>query len=218
MLIDIGYSMRTETILKSEFGYDVHSYSLFQNNDMGRRRSLKFAIKNSAYYNFIPKVSGALREAIFSQNISSCTGYNVDQEIAWPVFDKKYRYENPVICQIQKGALAFVSDICAIFKDYLQYMDPCFIDGSVFFENYLLSSLFDPDIYKNSYFEDEISFDDLPLCIKDIIVTTAPTQVTIDNFNSYGYRKYILLLLMDPKTFMQKTKVFIKRKLLRMKP
>lgn len=158
-LFDIGYSLRTETILHKLYNYDIESLSLHYINDIVFRRENSASISHHSFYDFTPRHTGGLRELLLSKNSASCTAYKATSKFIKVQFNPNSMItDNTIIDRIQKNALQFVEDFCQSFSKDIEFMNIRSMDGSFLFEAFMNSR--NPrnfNIFKNSYFEDVLS-------------------------------------------------------------
>lgn len=156
--VDIGYSGRTQEIIKMVTGQSVDALYVHQNDDQCDERARKNGFHVYTYYDFTPSVTGGAREVLFSEYAPSCIGYD-PQDHAKPIFENtEENYPAKFLIQeIQKSALAFIRDFTDVFGDFLWDMDMRSSDISYPYE-YFLHTLTDADskMFDCIEFEDDM--------------------------------------------------------------
>ncbi len=202
---DIGYSLRTETILKNIYKYNIDSFSICNIKDIALRREELYDIKNHTFYDFTPLNIGGLREALFSKVMGSCVRYTVKNGHIKIVFGKlKFKEENENIIKIQRSALQFVQDFCSTFKDNIQFLKIRNIDSGIFFENFMNSNdkkVF--SVFKKCKFEDIFSSKRESMSLYSLCFTK---KIHFDKI-----KKALYYLVCDPRLFLKKFFNFVKR-------
>lgn len=156
---DMGYSGRIQNAISRLAGRSVEVLFVHSDNDMAAKMSRlgKFGITN--YYDFIPCVSGLLREHMLSDYSAGCVGFKRTAEGAEPVFEKENKTVQDILVldMLQQGALDFVTEIKNYFAEYLEYIPFRYTESSMPFEGYLRNAKsIDVKIFAASYFEDFI--------------------------------------------------------------
>lgn len=156
--VDIGYSGRTQEVLKRVTGKSVDAFYVHTNDDQCTECERKNQFSVYSYYDFTPSITGGSREVLFSEYTPSCIGYDLEDEIK-PVFEEmeenypaKY-----LISEIQRNALLFINDFTNIFGEALSVMDMRSSDVSYPYE-YFLHTLTDADskMFDCFAFEDDM--------------------------------------------------------------
>ena len=157
--VDIGYSGRTQELLKLIVGKSVDTFYIHTNDDKCRQREKKCGFKTHCYYDFTPAITGGAREYLFSECSPSCIGYEVKDNDVIPLFDdQSFDYaEKYIIGEIQKNALLFVKDFCDIFGDRIDDMEMRAVDISYPYEFFLHTlTEFDAKMFSCCPFEDDM--------------------------------------------------------------
>lgn len=156
---DMGYSGRIQAAISQAChrGVDV----LFVHQDYDRSVHMKrlgdFDI--SSFYDFRPTVSGLFREHLLSDCAGSCIGYRNTDSGTVPIIEESVKHctDSFVINSIQTGALAFVEDYLHRFGDMLDQLDYSPLEVSLPLEGFMRHpSAIDLQIFRGSYFEDEV--------------------------------------------------------------
>lgn len=196
---DIGYSLRTETILKNLYGYNINSFYVNINSDLALRRSNLYKIKSYQFYTYSPKNLGGLREALFSKEMGSCIGYKADKKNIKIKFDEySFTNNNKELVNTQQAALKFVDDFCNTFKEHIHYMEIRNIDSSILFENFVNSNnkeLF--SVFKQCNFEDKFSSNENKMTLYTLSLIKS---------NDSKFKKLYIYALYDRKKLLSKVK------------
>ncbi len=156
---DMGYSGRIQAAISQAcgFGMDV----LFIHEDYRQSTRLKASgdFRISAFYDFVPTVTGLFREHLFSDWQGSCIGYTQRENGVMPVLEdwEKCCSDAFVVGKLQESALQFMEDFLGWFAPVLPAMDYSAQCVSLPFEGFLrCCSNSDLRIFHASYFEDEV--------------------------------------------------------------
>ncbi len=157
LTFDMGYSGRIQNAISELCGRSVDALFVHSDNDMSAKMSRmgKFDIIN--YYDFIPCVSGLLREHMLSDYHDGCVGFQRVRGKVEPILksEEKSSQDIIVIDMIQKGALDFVTYMRNYFGEYWDYIPFRYTETSMPFEGYLKNAKdIDRKIFAASYFED----------------------------------------------------------------
>lgn len=157
--VDIGYSGRTQEIMKDVTGKSVDAMYVHENDDNCSERERTGNFKVHSYYEHTPAITGGAREVLFSDCSPSCIGYDTKGNNVEPIFeDKENDYSvDYLINEIQRNAIEFVKDYCDSFGEYLDNMDMRNLDISYPYE-YFLHTLTDADskMFDCFEFEDDL--------------------------------------------------------------
>ena len=153
---DMGYSGRIQTAVSDVCGKGIDV--LFVHRDAKRsadmQRKGKYTIK--CFYDFVPYMSGLIREHILSDSSNSCIGLDSSGS---PIYDDvvKIYQDTFVATMMQRGALDLVKQFGKVFGEYEEYMSIKPFEVSTVFEGYLRCAKdIDRQIFKASYFEDMV--------------------------------------------------------------
>lgn len=154
---DMGYSGRIQNAISELTGRGVDVLFVHSDNDMAAKMSRlgKFTINN--YFDFIPAVSGLLREHMLSDYGAGCIGFRQSANGVEPLLknEEKTVQDIMVLDLLQKGALEFVKKMKDYFGEYLEYLPFRYTESSMPFEGYLRNAKrIDVKIFAASYFED----------------------------------------------------------------
>lgn len=157
--VDIGYSGRTQELLKRLTGKTSDAFYMHINDGDACVREHTGGFKIHSFYSFTPSITGGIREVLISGCEPSCIGYDVDGTEVAPIFEKTdIGYpERFLISEVQKNCLDFIRSFCDIFGEHLDIMDTRNIDISYPYE-YFLGTLTDADAHMFSCldFEDDM--------------------------------------------------------------
>ncbi len=156
---DMGYSGRIQKAISNLADKGVDVLFVHSDNELSAKmkRLGKFSILD--YYDFIPHVSGLLREHILSDYCGGCIGFRRTEKGVEPILEqgRKIFQDLFVLQTMQKGALDFVNSFNTMFNDYFDYVPFHKLEVSLPFEGYLRNAKdIDKKIFSASYFEDFI--------------------------------------------------------------
>lgn len=178
---DMGYSGRIQKAISELVGRGVDVLFVHSDNDMAAKMSRMGQFEIVNYYDFVPCISGLLREHMLSDYQEGCVGFKRVQGKVEPVLksEEKTVQDIVIIGMIQKGALDFIKCMKKYFGEYLEYIPFRYTESSMPFEGYLKNSKeIDRKIFAASYFED--------------FVYGAAEKINIEQFifNYYGNTTY----------------------------
>lgn len=156
---DMGYSGRIQNAISKLSGRGINALFVHSDNVMSLKmqRLGKFSIFN--YYDFIPCISGLLREHLLSDFGAGCEGFiRIDNKVQPVLKDEEKLYQDVFILKlVQQGALDFVKEFEYKFNKYISYIPFRYMEASLPFEGYLKNARrIDQKIFAASYFEDFI--------------------------------------------------------------
>ena len=145
-VFDVGYSARLENLLKNEFSFNIKSFYIHTNSDIGYNRIGADCIET--FYNFSPSIKGTVREWLMSECCPSCIGFEETRQTLKPIFeDYNLHYSAKTSTQLaQQGAVDFVNDMLNIFNSDLQKLHFRYSDAAMPFE-FFLNTASDEDMY-----------------------------------------------------------------------
>lgn len=161
---DVGYSCRTEYILKKLFGFErINCLYIHLNNDKPLQRAQEASIDVQEFYPFTPFVKGTIRELVLSEVGPTCFSYKFDEEGIQPVYGEMDLSVSQQIALklMQDGCLKFIEQIKRQFKDNKKeiFLFRPF-EGSYPFDYFLnYSSLTDKENFGIFEFEDAFEKD-----------------------------------------------------------
>lgn len=155
-IVDIGYSGRTQEMIKRITGKEIDAFYVHTNDDIFSIKERQYGFKIRSFYHYTPSITGGIRELLFSEYAPSCIGYSETGEPIKEIFHSSYP-ENYIISEIQKNAINFINDFCKNFGDCIDIMDMRNIDISYPYE-FFLSTLtdFDSKMFECCNFEDDM--------------------------------------------------------------
>lgn len=174
---DMGYSGRIQEAISYLVGRGVDVLFVHSDNNTSPKmqRIGKYSITN--YYDFIPYVSGLLREHLLSDFGASCSGFKEENGMVKMLMETEEKcYPDMFIIEtIQRSALEFVADFRELFKDYLEYIPFRVNEVSMPFEGFIRNSkYYDRKIFSSSYFEDMVYGASSQINIEEFINHTIP--------------------------------------------
>lgn len=159
LAFDMGYSGRIQSAICEAAGRPVDVAFIHEDYRMSVTTKGHYGFKIHKLYDFVPEISGLMREHIFSDISGSCIGFRRNNGSIEEVFEEENRIypERHVIRAIQNGAIDFVHDFMNLFGDYMKCMDFSAEDVSLPFEGFLRwPSQQDMRIFSSSFFEDVV--------------------------------------------------------------
>lgn len=198
---DMGYSARVESVLKSNFNYDVTANYIHTTLDRSYQRQIKKNIDINCFYDFTPFISGIARELIMSEMSGSCIGYSFKEGVAIPLLEKSEIESGThyALYYMHRGALDFIRDMKTIFGKYNKKIRIRNYYASIPFDYYLTYSRpFDRSIFSMTAFEDDMGLgNDISFYnFWDNMITRMPVDSTGKlNYNRYGKLRRCLLMI-----------------------
>lgn len=151
---DMGYSGRIQSALCKAIDMSIDVLFIHSDYNNCSKYSRNNNFTHYDFYNFVPKVSGAIREHLFSSLEGSSIGIKDDREI---IEERTRNYQEIfIISLMHKGAIDFIKKFYYIFKDNKEYLD----NSNSFiltlpFEDYLNTPAdIDIKIFSSTIFED----------------------------------------------------------------
>jgi HAD superfamily hydrolase (TIGR01549 family) len=229
---DMGYSGRIQAAISIALGHETNV--LFIHGD--RKQTINSARKGNfsvkSFYDFVPKVSGLIREHIFSDSNPSCVGYEKSEDTINVLFgnEGKPLTDTIVIRKIQDSALDFCEDFMEIFEKHLSCMQIYYTELSMPFEGFLHAvTNADRKLFEASYFEDVIWGNKTKIKISEHISENAIefskasygkdsefTNIEVMLYESTKYKSklskgLVYFLLLDKNTLKKKTRNWLIR-------
>lgn len=156
---DVGYSGRTESLLKALTGYNIDTFYLNTTTQTGMDNARVNDFKITTFFGNLPNLCGPIRELLLSEQGPSCIGFDIVGETVKPLFEEyKTEFSNDYIMKLyQRGALDFIQAFVDAFGDGIQMMSFRDQDLSWSLEYFLMNaSPSDLSIFKNIEFEDDL--------------------------------------------------------------
>lgn len=198
---DMGYSGRSESVLKEVFGYDITANYIHTCLDRAYQRRIKSSVKINCFYDFTPYISGIARELLLSEQTGSCIGYQFEGNTALPLFEDFEIGGGTcyAVSLMQEGALDFVRDMVKIFGPYNKQLLIRNLYASIPFDYYLAySSPFDRSFFSETVFEDDMGLGDNINFEKfwdGMIHRMAKGDTNKMDYDAYGrLQKYLVML------------------------
>lgn len=154
---DMGYSGRIQNAVSALAGRGVDVLFVHRDNDLSDKMARTGGFRISSYYDFVPCISGLLREHMLSDAGAGCIGFRRTAKSAEPILQKEDKtvQDRQVLGMIQQGALDFVACMRRLFGAYAAYIPFRATESSMPFEGYLRNAReVDVRIFAASYFED----------------------------------------------------------------
>ena len=126
---DVGYNLRSETVIRELTGADVTAFITHTDSDLPDRRGVPY----HTLYGQSPWVSWVAREQFLLEDAPLCVGYDA----AGPVLAETHAPVSTAIRESQEAALAFVKDMVSSHGAELAGMPFRPQDGCAPFEHYL---------------------------------------------------------------------------------
>ncbi|MGN0974508.1 MAG: glycosyltransferase [Gemmiger sp.] len=208
---DVGYSCRFESLLKQNFGFDVTACYLHINGSRALVRKAESGIGLFTFYDFIPTVTGTIREHSISKLGPSCVGFDCSGETAVPLFEEYESCPETVYLtqSLQNSALDYVRDLCAIFGGDLRTLAFRQQDAALPMEYFFhFAKPYDAEPFAAIPFEDDMGSDaktlrDLWAEAMDNARSGMPGGPADERLNYYRMskpKKWLVWLLVDRKT------------------
>lgn len=123
---DIGYSGKPEALLSFVLDKSISTYFYHATSSEAYCNSYISNYELNTFYDFMPTLTGTIRELFYSDIVPSCIGYVKKNNSIVPIYgeQEKYTYFNKkIIKMIQSSSLEFVNDYSRIFSEYFDYFD-----------------------------------------------------------------------------------------------
>ena len=159
VLIDVGYSGRTENIMSNLLGYPLDSIYIHSKGDLPFNRANKEKFSITTLIEYLPKISGSIREYIFSKADATCVRYNFEKR---EYEFEKIKFDNlelATINNIQKSCLNIIKMYSEKFKKY-NFIVKEYELNEMLEKFYYSPCIKDAEIFKVFRFEDELNFKD----------------------------------------------------------
>lgn len=126
---DVGYNLRSETLIQALTGADVTAFITHTDSDLADRRQLAYR----TLYGQTPCVSWVAREQFLLEDAPACLMYDAKG----PVLAAEKPALCPAVAAFQRQGMAFVRDMAAIFGERLCELHLRPADGCAPFERFL---------------------------------------------------------------------------------
>lgn len=126
---DVGYNLRSESVIRSLTGADVTAFVTHIDSPHPEKRGVPFR----TLYPDKPFVSWVAREQFLLEDAPLCTGYDANG----PVLSSTGTHVHPHILRCQRAARDFVADFVRCHGDRLAQMTLRPVDGCMPFEHFL---------------------------------------------------------------------------------
>lgn len=212
LFVDLGYSGRCESLLKTIFNYDITSLYLLHRGENFDTRKIAKNLNVSSLFPFQGMENMWLRELLNSDLAGSCIGYKYDKDgVVSPIEKKeKYEYRNiSVIKAFQQGMIDYNVWLNKKLGNYLKYFYlPDTIEGVLPFELFLVTmNLTDKKSFIPCSFEDNMGLGDFVPIDKlwnfaDLKAGDVSFQVFLNSLSKK--KKFLFFFLFQKKVFHQK--------------
>ena len=178
---DMGYSGRIQEAISHLAGRGIDVLFVHSDTNISPKMQRIGKYKITNYYDFVPFVSGLLREHLLSDFGASCVGFEEENGHVKMIMEteEKCYPDMFVIETIQKAALEFVLEFRDLFNDYIEYIPFRVSEVSMPFEGFIRNSrYYDRKIFSSSYFEDMVYGASSQINIEEFINHTIIPQKT----------------------------------------
>lgn len=223
LFVDMGYSGRIESLLKSVYGYDIDSLYLLHRGEQFNTRKTAKNLSINALLPFQSVENMWLRELLNSDLSGSCISYKTDDNGNIVPVEKEvsYNYRNvAIIKSFQMGMLGFVLSVQKYLGNYTKYIKiEDSLEGVLPFELFSISMVdndkksFLPCAFEDSIgLGDNVSFNQLFSYINYPRVSSKGNSV--DDFigSQSKLKKILFLFLFKRNLFYEKLKNRIRNK------
>lgn len=237
LAFDMGYSGRIQSAICEAAKKPIDVAFIHEDYQTSVLAKRHYGFKIHKFYDFVPEISGLMREHIFSDVSGSCVGFGKSTDNVEAVFEEcNHIYPDQyVIKTIQSGALSFIHDFVSTFDGFMKCMDYSQEDVSMPFEGFLrFPNAQDMHIFSSSFFEDVVfggraeinieafAMDNLARLgwpRKEVTIqpeienTRNPDEIRITNLihGSSQLKRGIIWIILDWAFFSEKLKINIKR-------
>ncbi len=141
---DLGYSGRIQSIICHILEKPIDTLFMHTNNETSSILSKRFKFKVKCFYDFVPQISGLIREQLYSESSPSCIGYirNANNKVI-PVFEDYTEFnlvDSLNINKIHYGAIRFVDSFLNDHRDLLELFNISNYEASIPLEYYIHES------------------------------------------------------------------------------
>lgn len=182
---DIGYSGKPESIISNIIGRPINTYFFHSTSSDAYNNSYISDCKLNTFYDFMPTLTGTIRELFYSDYNPSSIGYKFENGKVVPIFAGAEKYtnfnKNMLEC-VQKYALKFVDDFSNIFSEYVNALDLNKFYFSIPYEYFChYASKNDRLLFTDLIFESNVNDSNQLNYYIDII---------LDNYKHYNHDRY----------------------------
>lgn len=156
---DMGYSGRIQTAISRLAGRGIDAWFVHSDHVLSDRMQRAGGYRIHNFYDYVPFVSGVLREHLLSDYGPSCVGFEWKggRVCAQMEDGEKGCQDVFVIRTIQHAAMDFINDFYSIFEGFLEWVPFRATEVSLPFEGFLCGAGYmDRKIFSASYFEDQV--------------------------------------------------------------
>ena len=174
VLFDMGYSGRIQSAICRAAGKSVDAAFIHEDYQTSVEMRKRYGFKITNFYDYVPEVSGLIREHVFSAPTGSCIGFSEENGCVLPIIEEdKHQYQDKfVINSLHKGATDFIKKFLGIFSENLDDIDCSPNEVSMPFEGFIrYPSRQDMHIFSASYFEDMVFGAKQKINIEEFVVS-----------------------------------------------
>lgn len=211
---DVGYSGRSESILKALTGRTIDTYYLNTTTQTGMDNARTNEFQLTAFFANLPLFSGPVRETLMSEQSASCVRFNIDGERVVPqyknedeLYPKKYMMD-----LFQEGSVDYIKTFTTTFKDLIQSMSFRVGDLAWPLEYFLKNGLLgDLEAFSAIEFEDDLFLGKTQNIVDYWIASRVPDNVIVNKLPAaYAQKnkfvKFVTLLFYDLGYLKEKVK------------
>ena len=176
---DMGYSGRIQTAISRLAGKKIDAWFIHSDHVLSDKMQRIGGYRIHNFYDYVPTVSGVLREYLLSDYGAACTGFCMDNGCVRAQMEdvKRGCQDTFIIRTIQDAALDFVKDFCTIFDGFTEWIPFRPQEVSLPFEGFLCGAGYmDRKIFAASYFEDQVYGADENINIEEFMNQYIPFQ------------------------------------------
>lgn len=203
---DVGYTGRTESLLINLLTKRIDTFYLNTTTQLIEENSRLNGFSVQAFYNFLPVLSGPIREMLLSAPASSCIGYDISGNSVRPIYEQSDRIgyaQRFIISCVQEGALEYIKKYIDTFGDHIKNMPVRNYDLAKPFEYFLQHAQpNDLQMFSSKKFEDDLFLGETVFLNEYWINNTLQSRgkIVLDySTETHGIKKFIILLLADRK-------------------
>lgn len=176
---DMGYSGRIQAAVCRLAGKRIDAWFVHSDHALSDKMQRAGGYRIHNFYDYVPSVSGLLREHLLSDHGPACIGFERRQKgvAARMEETEKGCQDLFVIRTIQDAALDFVRDFGRVFDGFMEWIPFRSQEVSLPFEGFLCGACYmDRKIFAASYFEDQVYGADENINIETFINENIPYQ------------------------------------------
>lgn len=174
---DMGYSGRIQTAISGLVGRGVDAWFVHSDHTLSDQMQRAGGYRIHNFYDYVPFVSGVLREHLLSDYGPACIGFDCKEGHVCARMEEREKgcQDAFVIHTIQDAAMDFVNDFYGLFDEFLDWVPFRATEVSLPFEGFLRGAGYmDRKIFCASYFEDQVYGADENINIESFINRNIP--------------------------------------------